>query len=455
MTIDDTWKGSRFNRWARDSDGVALLYNSLNGSLARVPEADEDVVRIAESDGIAGLPGGILAELALNGFFVPELIDENHVASSAQVARYQADDALELILLPNENCNFRCVYCYESFLRGKMRRPVIEGIVALVERQAETLRSLRVGWFGGEPLTAPNIIEEVSTRLQAIAAEHDIEYSSSMVTNGYFLTAEIRAMLFRAEVRQFQVTVDGPQQHHDRLRVLADGKTGTFDRIMGNLTDMAASDDVFQLVVRVNFDDGSKDEVSQLLHQLESIVSGDPRFAVDFHPVGQWGGPHDADLAVCDADDGHAFMQRHFVQASESGMSLKALRQRLAPFGSVCYAANPHSFVIGSEGTVYKCTVAFEDPRNHVGRLTADGDLVLDDAKFRMWTASGAEHDSGCQSCFFRPSCQGNACPLERMNTGQAPCPSTKTSIDDTLRILADDATRQVLLGMPTMPSTG
>ena len=67
----------------------------------------------------------------------------------------------------------------------------------------------------------------------------------------------------------------------------------------------------------------------------------------------------------------------------------------MKPFGSVCYAANPHSFVIGSDGTIYKCTVAFEDPKNHLGRLAEDGEMHIDDQKFALWVSNGEETDSG------------------------------------------------------------
>jgi len=448
-SLDFHWKASVYNHATTDDDGTIILYNAFMGALARVPSWEAGTLNSALREGFQGVPKGILSELALNGFFVPGEADELADAGDAQRARSARTDVLELILMPNENCNFRCVYCYESFLRGKMKRDVIEGIIEHVRMRASDLVALRVGWFGGEPLTAPNIIEEVSTRLQEICADYDIEYSSSMVTNGYLLTREVADMLFRAEVRQFQITLDGPRDQHNRLRVLANGTTGTYDRIFANLMMLRESSDAFQAVVRVNFDSGSKSEIDSMLSELQARLEGDPRFNMDFHPVGQWGGPNDENLNTCGIGEGRDFRNHLFEHASERGLNLKALRQRLEPFGSVCYAANPHSFVIGSDGMVYKCTVAFEDPRNHVGRLTRDGQLSLDDEKFRMWTSSGAESDTGCQACFFRPACQGNSCPLERINSGRRPCPTTKTHIDGTLQVLAADAVRKVHLGLP------
>lgn len=446
------WKGSQFNYRTPAEDGSLLLYNTYVGALARIATTDTPIVVTALEHGVVGEPTGVLAELALNGFLIPRAVDEMKLAEDLH-AQSRRTDALELILMPNENCNFRCVYCYESFARNKMLRPVIEGVVEHVRQRAHDLVGLRIGWFGGEPLTAPRIIEELSSRLQAICHTYDIEYSSSMVTNGYLFTPAIAAMLFRAEVRQFQITLDGPKEHHNRLRVLADGRQDTFDRIFSNLLMLRDTDEPFQVVVRVNFDAQSHRAIDGLLQELRSELLGDPRFHIDFHPVGQWGGPGDAALDVCGVEEGRSFRDSLFAKASGAGLNMKALRQRLEPFGSSCYAANPRSFVIGSDGMVYKCTVAFEDPRNHVGRMMPDGQLVLDDAKVRMWTESGEETDGVCQQCFFRPACQGNACPLDRIANGNRPCPSTKLSIDGALKVLAADAVARVEMG-PTRHKT-
>ena len=58
---------------------------------------------------------------------------------------------LHLILLPTEACNFRCVYCYESFRLKRMEPWVVEGIKRLLSRRAPDLRALSISWFGGEP----------------------------------------------------------------------------------------------------------------------------------------------------------------------------------------------------------------------------------------------------------------------------------------------------------------
>lgn len=80
--------------------------------------------------------------------------------------------------------------------------------------------------------------------------------------------------------------------------------------------------------------------------------------------------------------------------------------------------------VIGSEGQVYKCTVAFDDPRNHVGRLHADGTLELDEAKWNRWVSVDGLETGKCGSCWFNAACQSRACPLVAMDRNEPPCPT-------------------------------
>jgi uncharacterized protein len=70
-----------------------------------------------------------------------------------------------------------------------------------------------------------------------------------------------------------------------------------------------------------------------------------------------------------------------------------------------------------------KCTVDLDKyDRNVVGRLTEEGELVIDQDKFAMWTEPAFESDSKCKKCVVLPACQGIHCPQERFDTGESPC---------------------------------
>src|SRR6476659_3478010 len=93
---------------------------------------------------------------------------------------------LHLILMPTEQCNFRCLYCYEDFSAGQMKRSVIEAVKALLARRITSLDLLSLEWFGGEPLLAWPIIVEIQKCALDLAQGHpEVRLVSSMTTNGY------------------------------------------------------------------------------------------------------------------------------------------------------------------------------------------------------------------------------------------------------------------------------
>ena len=57
-----------------------------------------------------------------------------------EVALSLSSRRLQLILMPTEQCNFRCTYCYESFSNGRMSQEVQDGVAALRPSTCATSR---------------------------------------------------------------------------------------------------------------------------------------------------------------------------------------------------------------------------------------------------------------------------------------------------------------------------
>ena len=55
-----------------------------------------------------------------------------------------------------------------------------------------------------------------------------------------------------------------------------------------------------------------------------------------------------------------------------------------------------------------------------------------------------------CQKCYILPSCQGMACPLERMHTGQRSCCYTKKQLHNELLTALEKPGRRVRFGETT-----
>jgi uncharacterized protein len=232
------------------------------------------------------------------------------------------------------------------------------------------------------------------------------------------------------------ITIDGIAEVHDKRRHLAGGGE-SFAKIIENLKAIKEVSDHFDVTIRVNFDESNLLETEKLILFLKEHFADDKRFGIFFRPVGRWGGENDDELPICSQITSNKKVWEFTNEAVEQGIGMSSMiAGSLMPTGSVCYAAKPHSLVVGSNGQIYKCTISFDEEMNKVGKLHGDGKLDLDYDKIANWTTSGEETDPVCQSCFYRPACQGNHCPLYRMRTGERPCSYEKRNIKKVLNLI-------------------
>jgi len=310
---------------------------------------------------------------------------------ATRVAHALNPRALELILLPTEQCNFRCRYCYEDFADGRMQESVIFGIKNLLAARAPELDDLRVSWFGGEPLLNRHAISEISRFCVDLeAAWPNLKYRGSMTTNASLLDHATLAQLVAWGIAHYQITLDGPEHLHDQLRVTRTGK-GTFDKVWRNLLAMKSSPFAVKVAIRLHYRRESYTELFPLIDSINAEFAGDDRFEVLLKAVARLGGAADGDIQPVSALDQRAIEQDLF--------SRLRLAVQTADGPYVCYAADANSLVIRANGEINKCTVALRDDINRIGRLNIDGSVTIDQAKFRRWIEPLVSGDPDRMEC--------------------------------------------------------
>jgi uncharacterized protein len=426
-----SWRPSRFNARSVAEDGAIVLWNTYSRAISVFkPRHRPALDALLSQHGFEGDLTGIARYLYDRGYIVEADADEMQRFRLLFGMQHYRTDRLELILLASEDCNFRCRYCYEEFARGTMQPTVRAGVKALVSARAPRLQSMYISWFGGEPLYGYDAIADLAPELLRIARDRDIAYAGQMTTNGYLLTPDVAEQLLAWEIRAFQITLDGLAETHDRSRVRRDGAP-TFGTIIENLRALQRRPDDFRVRLRVNYDRSNYGTLREFLDYLEPDFANDPRFEFTPYAVGRWGGANDEQLDVCGKDEMRNVRDAVRGYARAKGFHVgNGIKDINLPGAQVCYAARPYSLIIGAVGQVMKCTVALDkDDRNVVGHLREDGHLDLDEAKLAQWTAPAFETDQQCQSCYLVPSCQGMACPLVRIESGQRTCCGTKSNL--------------------------
>lgn len=305
---------------------------------------------------------------------------------------------LHLILLPTEACNFRCVYCYEAFRLKRMALPVVTGVKRLLERRVPALDDLTISWFGGEPLLARDIMEDILGHVSRLRRDRPgPRFASDATTNGSCLTLPVLETLVRLGVSDYQVSFDGPREWHDRKRVRPGGLP-TFDLVWENLLACRRSTTAFRVMVRLHVDQENAAAIPGFLEEYREAFGGDRRFTLYIRGLSRLGGPNDSTLPILEGEQRAGTIEELRRLATERG-----LRQAHVPPGTtICYAAKGNSFVIRADGRVNKCTVALDHPSNQVGTLQPDGTFRLASDRMRPWLRGFETGERAELSCPMR-----------------------------------------------------
>ena len=441
---DRDHRPSIFNYVTTDPAGQVILYNSLSRTLATVASnRASEVVGLLGGEARNGT-GDADRFLLRHGFLVEPDTDERSLARLRYLEQAM-DGALGLIILPTEQCNFRCRYCYETFAVDEMPLNIQDGLLRYVQRNISRYTALHVGWFGGEPLEAPDVIDRLSQKLIEICARSHKPYVASMTTNGYHLTSSMVERMYRNKIRQFTITLDGPRESHDRLRVRSDGHP-TFDTIIENLKGIrdATPRRRLQINIRSNVSREVYDNLDRHLNMLAEELGHDGRFSFYFRPTGDWGG--DAVKSIAGDLLRHKDYRKVYelLISSDAPLDYQMYIDELTQ-PEICYAGQRNSYVIGGDGHIYKCTVYFDDPGNLIGQVTEDGRFAIDESKHSRWISSFATDQSKCSQCTFGAACHGSSCPAPAVLKGEVnPCPGAKLYLNETLRLASK--------GFPDMP---
>jgi uncharacterized protein len=286
-------------------------------------------------------------------------------------------DYLNLMLMPTEACNFRCVYCYETFENKKMSKGVVGGIKALIDRRGSELSELRISWFGGEPTLAFDLLTDISQHAIRTATHHGFEFSADITTNGYFLDHKHFAICLENEIRSFQISLDGEADGHNLTRKLASGE-GTFDRIWANIMGMKTVNDDFLVLLRLHYTAENYAMIGKFARRVNNALDGDPRFQFSFRSITPLGGVNDKKITPITES------QRRSIEVEISEIS--GLKQSPdLDENQVCYAAKGNSLIVRSTGRLAKCTVALSDDFNDIGTIMENGEIIVDQKKFRRW----------------------------------------------------------------------
>ena len=177
---------------------------------------------------------------------------------------YTAAKIDSLVIFTTSDCNARCFYCFEHGMRKvMMTEQTAHDVADFIEKKCE--KSVRIRWFGGEPLYNDKVIDIISADLK----DKGISFRSSMVTNGYLFDDDIveRAVsLWNLE--RVQITLDGTEKVYNRIKNYIYDDPNPFVRVLDNIERLLKAKIAVQ--IRLNMDTHNADDLKSLCEILVS-----------------------------------------------------------------------------------------------------------------------------------------------------------------------------------------
>lgn len=358
------------------------------------------------------------------------IIEENKKVIANDTTLYQ-------VISPSGNCQLGCDYCGQVHTKDLLSDDFSDRILKRVANNItlKDYKRLFIGWFGAEPLMGLRNLRALSTSFMQLAEDNGIKYGAQMVTNGLSLKKHIFYDLAQNyKVRNFEITLDGTQKHHD-LRRHTKLKKKTFDLIFRNLKEIV-NDERFEetgasIVIRCNVDQSNYRSTFDLIDLLEkeNILN-----KVSFYtaPIHSWG--NDAHLKSLSLDDYSEFQIEEFITLMQKDHKFQIIPGKKKHV--VCTSLMDNAEVFDAYGDVYNCTEisqvpAYENDDSYkVGKLY-DESYSNKKRPYSDWNDEVLAKDFPCGDCRILPIC-GGACPkLWKENI--SPCPAIKYNIEDRL----------------------
>jgi len=367
------------------------------------------------------------------------IIDENNEAS-------EKESLLYYVIQNTANCQLGCDYCGQVHSKHNISPDLYEKILDRINSRIipGQHKSLRIGWFGGEPLLGLKQIREMTPLLRRLAEGNQLTYSAKVVTNGLSLKEGIfEELATQLGIDQVEVTLDGTAEFHDHRRHTKE-KESTFDIIFRNLKAIIDRPDFFdlkcQLTLRCNVDERNMGGVSPLIQLLAE--NGFPEKIGYFYPVGVYSWGNDAHKKSLTKEE---FAEKEIdwmMEMYEAGFKFSLLPGRVK---AVCLAVSPSSEVIDAFGNLYNCTEVpyvdvYKGSQHEMGNLRFPAETYAKVKPLNNWNDQILNEEFPCATCKMLPVC-GGGCP-KSWNEQMRACPSNKFNIREKL-ILSYLSTRE------------
>jgi uncharacterized protein len=418
------YQPGEFHRFA--AAGREFLYLVPAGAIFELDEAARSVIEL--------LSGGpmphdrLIEELVARGATVEdseELIEELYQSHAIVTHRTKPEPPQaapenfplqSLVMNLTNQCNLSCQYCYEfgedkvATPEGKPKFMDIETAKAAVDfllEQSAGRNGIHITFFGGETLMNFPLLKQVVTYATEQTEAQGRTVDFSLTTNATLLTPTIIEFLSDNKIG-VTVSMDGPADLHDKLRVFANGM-GSYAILEPKVRALIANHKTRPITARVTLTAGVTDVIRIYRHLKQDL---------GFHEVGFAPVTTSPDRLYAINDRGMDGVLEQFHKLADEYLEF-ALRGEMHGFSNVSdtiselyqgvnkshpCGAGLGLMGVGPSGDIAPCHRFVDSDEHALGHISTGIDREKQ-ADFLNRGHIGAKYD--CHTCWARPLCAG------------------------------------------------
>lgn len=335
--------------------------------------------------------------LKQNWFLLPQSFNDKECADFVKfflnTRMKKSSDIVTYTVFPTTDCNARCFYCFEL---GRSRIPMTREIAVKTAQYMKDHcggKTVRIRWFGGEPLMNAEAIDTICNTLHA----EGVDFRSGMVSNGYlFNDSIINKAADCWNLKRVQITLDGTESIYNKVKAYIYKEGNPYHIVLNNIEKLLNAS--INVVIRMNMDLHNAEDLLLLAKELSDRFAGTKGLEVYAHHLFKDGVP----MAIMHTEDEwiarDEAMRKIEETLTKSGLaSTQGILKKFKT--NHCMADSGSAVTILPDGSIGLCEHHSENEFiGHIDNDEFNQDVVA------SWKERVPEiHE--CADCFYFPEC--------------------------------------------------
>ena len=255
------FKISKYN-YSQENSGSVICLNGLTNTMIKLTTEEYNNIfnNLIKKESFPNEYPTLYEKMKEWGFIVPKNLKELEYIQMRNKVAVFSDNQYWLTVNPTLECNFNCWYCSVTtanaqFEKRRMSDEVIEKVKNHISYNTKNvpISGVFLDWFGGEPLMYfDEVIYPIAKFAKSEMKKKHKNFTHHITTNGYLINENMIAKMKEIELRGFQITLDGDEKKHNKIR--NNKGEASYKKILNNIKLILDEIPESFVVLRINYD---------------------------------------------------------------------------------------------------------------------------------------------------------------------------------------------------------